>query len=90
LKEDVEKSIAPKEETIIEVELTRIQKKYYKAIYEKNFEHLAAGRSRTFTFLHPLLLLLPFLSNQKIFPFSNSIFFGSMHVNYFELGLGLL
>jgi SNF2 family DNA or RNA helicase len=48
MKEDVEKSIAPKEETIIEVELTRIQKKYYKAIYEKNFEHLAAGRSRTF------------------------------------------
>jgi len=46
MKEDVEKTIAPKEETIIEVELTRVQKKYYKAIYEKNFEHLAAGRSR--------------------------------------------
>lgn len=30
LKEDVEKSLAPKEETIIEVELTAIQKKYYR------------------------------------------------------------
>lgn len=35
MKEHVEKSIAPKEETIVEVELTVTQKKYYKAIYEK-------------------------------------------------------
>lgn len=41
LKEDVEKSIAPKEETIIEVELTTVQKKYYKAVLERNFDHLA-------------------------------------------------
>lgn len=46
MKEDVEKSIAPKEETIIEVELTTIQKKYYKAILERNFQHLNAGRTR--------------------------------------------
>ncbi|XP_065313155.1 uncharacterized protein LOC135922655 isoform X2 [Gordionus sp. m RMFG-2023] len=45
LKEDVEKSLAPKEETIIEVELTNIQKKYYRAILEKNFEYLAKGTS---------------------------------------------
>jgi len=45
MKEDVEKSLAPKEETIIEVELTRIQKKYYKAILERNFEHLRGGGS---------------------------------------------
>ena len=38
LKEDVEKNLAPKEETIIEVELTNIQKKYYRAILEKNFQ----------------------------------------------------
>lgn len=43
MKENVEKSIAPKEETIIEVELTTIQKKYYRAIYEKNFQFLNRG-----------------------------------------------
>ena len=36
IKEDVEKSIPPKEETIIDVELTMLQKRYYRAIYEKN------------------------------------------------------
>uniref|UniRef100_A0AAY4AQT5 DNA helicase n=1 Tax=Denticeps clupeoides TaxID=299321 RepID=A0AAY4AQT5_9TELE len=41
LKEDVEKNLAPKEETIIEVELTNIQKKYYRAILEKNFAFLS-------------------------------------------------
>lgn len=45
MKEDVEKSLAPKEETIIEVELTNIQKKYYRAILEKNFEFLNKGAS---------------------------------------------
>lgn len=43
LKEDVEKSLAPKEETIVEVELTNIQKKYYRAILERNFAFLAKG-----------------------------------------------
>uniref|UniRef100_A0A3Q1BB47 Chromodomain helicase DNA binding protein 7 n=1 Tax=Amphiprion ocellaris TaxID=80972 RepID=A0A3Q1BB47_AMPOC len=43
LKEDVEKNLAPKEETIIEVELTNIQKKYYRAILEKNFSFLSKG-----------------------------------------------
>ncbi|XP_072357655.1 chromodomain-helicase-DNA-binding protein 8-like isoform X4 [Scyliorhinus torazame] len=43
LKEDVEKNLAPKEETIIEVELTNIQKKYYRAILERNFTFLAKG-----------------------------------------------
>ena len=43
MKEDVEKSIAPKEETIIEVELTTIQKKYYRAIFERNFSSLNMG-----------------------------------------------
>jgi chromodomain-helicase-DNA-binding protein 7 len=40
LKEDVEKSVPPKEETLIEVELTLLQKKYYRALYEKNVEFL--------------------------------------------------
>ena len=43
LKEDVEKTLAPKEETIVEVELTNIQKKYYRAIIERNFSFLAKG-----------------------------------------------
>ncbi|XP_062993883.1 chromodomain-helicase-DNA-binding protein 8 isoform X8 [Elgaria multicarinata webbii] len=43
LKEDVEKNLAPKQETIIEVELTNIQKKYYRAILEKNFNFLSKG-----------------------------------------------
>lgn len=43
LKEDVEKNLAPKEETIIEVELTNIQKKYYRAILERNFSFLSKG-----------------------------------------------
>ncbi|XP_014669960.1 PREDICTED: chromodomain-helicase-DNA-binding protein 7-like [Priapulus caudatus] len=45
LKEDVEKTLAPKEETIIEVELTNIQKKYYRAIIERNFAFLSKGAS---------------------------------------------
>ncbi|XP_032220278.1 chromodomain-helicase-DNA-binding protein 8 isoform X2 [Nematostella vectensis] len=47
LKEDVEKNIAPKEETIIEVELTTVQKKFYRAILERNFAFLAKGTSST-------------------------------------------
>jgi SNF2 family DNA or RNA helicase len=43
MKENVEKSIAPKEETIIEVELTTLQKKYYRAIYERNVTFLSKG-----------------------------------------------
>ena len=43
MKENVEKSIAPKEETIVEVELTTLQKKYYRAIYERNFTFLKKG-----------------------------------------------
>ena len=43
MKEDVEKSLKPKEETIVEVELTNIQKKYYRAILERNFSFLSKG-----------------------------------------------
>lgn len=43
VKEDVEKSLPPKEETILEVSLTPIQKKYYKAIYERNTTFLYKG-----------------------------------------------
>lgn len=43
IKEDVEKSLPPKEETIVEVSLTTLQKKFYRAIYEKNTEFLFKG-----------------------------------------------
>ena len=43
MKDDVDKTIAPKEETIIEVELTTIQKKYYRAILERSFDNLVQG-----------------------------------------------
>nr|CCA16095.1 KIAA1416 protein putative [Albugo laibachii Nc14] len=43
VKEDVEKSLPPKEETIIEVELTPVQKQWYRAIYEKNTSFLSRG-----------------------------------------------
>ncbi|ORX99732.1 hypothetical protein K493DRAFT_257065 [Basidiobolus meristosporus CBS 931.73] len=42
-KEDVESSIPMKEETVIEVELTSVQKKWYRAILEKNFTWLKKG-----------------------------------------------
>ncbi|KAI8897954.1 SNF2 family N-terminal domain-containing protein [Globomyces pollinis-pini] len=40
LKEDVEKSIPIKEETVVEVELTTTQKKWYRSILERNFSWL--------------------------------------------------
>lgn len=40
LKEDVEKTLQAKQETIIEVQLSDTQKKYYRAILERNFSHL--------------------------------------------------
>lgn len=43
IKEDVEKSLPPKEETIVEVALTSIQKRFYRAIYEKNTSFLFKG-----------------------------------------------
>ncbi|EKE38751.1 hypothetical protein ENUP19_0038G0006 [Entamoeba nuttalli] len=43
VKGNVEKSIPPKEEILIEVELTLVQKKYYRALYDKNREFLNKG-----------------------------------------------
>jgi superfamily II DNA/RNA helicase len=43
LKEHVESSLKPKEEVIIEVELTTLQKQYYRAIYEQNIKFLHQG-----------------------------------------------
>eukprot|EP01116_Phalansterium_solitarium_P023010 TRINITY_DN7854_c0_g1_i1.p1 TRINITY_DN7854_c0_g1~~TRINITY_DN7854_c0_g1_i1.p1 ORF type:complete len:1741 (+),score=694.83 TRINITY_DN7854_c0_g1_i1:185-5407(+) len=46
LKQDVEKTIPMKEETIVEIELTAIQKAYYRAILDRNREFLARGATR--------------------------------------------
>jgi SNF2 family DNA or RNA helicase len=46
LKEDVEKSVPPKEETLIEVELTVAQKQYYRALYEKNVGFLMKNKKK--------------------------------------------
>jgi len=46
LKEDVEKSVPPKEETLIEVELTSTQKQYYRALYENNIQFLNRNRKK--------------------------------------------
>jgi len=43
LKEHVEKDIPAKEETVIDVELTITQKKYYRAIFERNRGFLGGG-----------------------------------------------
>ena len=43
MKEDVEKSLKPKEETVINVELTALQKKYYRAVYDHNTSVLYDG-----------------------------------------------
>lgn len=46
VKEDVAKDIPNKEETVIDVELTSIQKQYYRAIFEHNHAFLNMGSSR--------------------------------------------
>ena len=43
MKEDVEKYPTTKEDTILEVAITPIQKTYYKAIYENNNSFLFKG-----------------------------------------------
>ena len=43
MKEDVEASIPLREETIIEVALSPVQKRYYRAILERNLTYLAGG-----------------------------------------------
>ena len=72
LKEDVEKSLAPKEETIVEVELTNSQKKYYRAILERNFTFLTKSTAGNVPSLMNTMMELrkccnhPFLINGKI------------------------
>lgn len=46
LKEDVATYIPHKEEILVEIELTSIQKTYYKAILERNKDFLAKGAAK--------------------------------------------
>ncbi len=43
VKTDVEKSLPPKEETIVSIELTSLQRQYYRAVFERNRDFLAKG-----------------------------------------------
>lgn len=47
MKEDVEKNLPPRTETIIEVDLTPLQKQFYRAIYEQNSQMLTQLTGRT-------------------------------------------
>jgi chromodomain-helicase-DNA-binding protein 7 len=44
LKSDVESKLPSKEEVLIEIQLSRLQKKYYRAVYERNFSFLTKQR----------------------------------------------
>jgi hypothetical protein len=57
MKENVEKSLAAKEETVVEVELTNIQKQYYRAIYERNYNVLL-GKGGTLPSLMNIMMEL--------------------------------
>ena len=57
VKEDVEKSLPPKEETILEVSLTPIQKTFYKAIYERNTAFLYRGAKPNNAVRFPAILV---------------------------------
>uniref|UniRef100_K3W760 Uncharacterized protein n=1 Tax=Globisporangium ultimum (strain ATCC 200006 / CBS 805.95 / DAOM BR144) TaxID=431595 RepID=K3W760_GLOUD len=63
VKEDVEKSIPPKEETIIAVELTTLQKQYYRAIYDKNKSFLFRGTKNSLPTLNNIQLQLRMCCN---------------------------
>jgi chromodomain-helicase-DNA-binding protein 7 len=43
MKEDVEQSIPPLQETIIDIEMTNLQKTIYRALYERNKGMLTKG-----------------------------------------------
>eukprot|EP00468_Gymnochlora_sp_CCMP2014_P007575 CAMPEP_0167764002 /NCGR_PEP_ID=MMETSP0110_2-20121227/13751_1 /TAXON_ID=629695 /ORGANISM="Gymnochlora sp., Strain CCMP2014" /LENGTH=1326 /DNA_ID=CAMNT_0007651279 /DNA_START=156 /DNA_END=4136 /DNA_ORIENTATION=+ len=45
MKESVERDIPPKEEIIIDIELTTLQKQYYRAVYERNAQFLRSSGS---------------------------------------------
>ncbi len=44
LKSDVEKNLPSKEEILVEIELTKMQKRIYRAVYERNFSFLTANK----------------------------------------------
>lgn len=47
LKSDVEKGLPPKREIILKIGLTEMQKRYYKAIIQKDLEQLDRGADRS-------------------------------------------
>lgn len=74
VKEDVEKALPPKEETILEVTLTPIQKQFYKAIYEKNTAFLFKGsKPSNAPSLMNVMMELRKCCNVSLFSFSLSM-----------------
>lgn len=59
VKEDVAEALPPKEETIIEVDLTPLQKKFYRAIYERNTGFLFKVKASPNPLHVSLILLWP-------------------------------
>eukprot|EP00004_Rigifila_ramosa_P023592 TRINITY_DN6646_c0_g1_i1.p1 TRINITY_DN6646_c0_g1~~TRINITY_DN6646_c0_g1_i1.p1 ORF type:complete len:1934 (+),score=399.24 TRINITY_DN6646_c0_g1_i1:667-5802(+) len=63
MKENVEKSLVAKEETIVNVELTAIQKTYYRAIYDRNRAFLVKTKGATAPSLMNIMMELRKLCN---------------------------
>ena len=51
-KAEVEKSLPPKEEVLVNVELTMVQKKYYRAMYERNLRALVGATKQSMHNVH--------------------------------------
>ena len=51
-KAEVEKSLPPKEEVLVSVELTLVQKKYYRAMYERNLRALVGATKQSMHNVH--------------------------------------
>ncbi|KAK8817052.1 hypothetical protein WA556_002950, partial [Blastocystis sp. ATCC 50177/Nand II] len=58
MKEDVEKSLKPKEETVINVELTALQKKFYRAVYDHNTSVFVGNDSKNLPSLMNIMMEL--------------------------------
>lgn len=58
MKEDVEKSLKPKEETVINVELTALQKKFYRAVYDHNTSVFVGQESKNLPSLMNIMMEL--------------------------------
>jgi SNF2 family DNA or RNA helicase len=66
VKEDVASDIPPKEETVVDVELTLLQKQYYRAIFEKNHAILSKVRNCLYYMSVLSLVLLKYRIDSQV------------------------